>query len=137
MPPERSEGAGTPLRTGARASDRDVDRVRAAVIRQGLPCLVARNRGMVVVLAHQGVDIGLLYEDLCRANGDSDGVVAQGEPISSPEHIPRAYEQARRALTARRQSSDPRGFLAYSDLGVERILALDGNVGEVERLIDD
>ncbi len=41
------------------------------------------------------------------------------------------------ALTARRQSSDPRGFLAYSDLGVERILALDGNVGEVERLIDD
>ena len=88
MPPERSEGAGTPLRTGARASDRDVDRVRAAVIRQGLPCLVARNRGMVVVLAHQGVDIGLLYEDLCRANGDSDGVVAPGEPISSPEHIP-------------------------------------------------
>ena len=92
---------------------------------------------MVVVLAQQGVDIARLYDDLCRAHGDTDGVIAKGESISSPEHIPRAYEQARTALTARRQSSDPRGFIAYSDLGVERILALDGNVGEVERLIND
>ena len=92
---------------------------------------------MVVVLAHHGVDIGRLHDDLCRAHGDTDGVIAKGESISSPEHIPRAYEQAQRALTTRRQSRDPRGFIAYSDLGVERILALDGNVGEVERLIDD
>lgn len=64
-------------------------------------------------------------------------MIAKAELISTPEHIPRAYEQAKRALTARRQSSDPRGFIAYSDLGVERILALEGNTGEIERLIDD
>ncbi|WP_322921743.1 PucR family transcriptional regulator [Nocardioides renjunii] len=122
--------------TGTWASDRDVDRVRTAVAHQRLPCLLTRTQGMVVGLVHHGVDIGLLYEDLCRAHGDNDGLIAKGEPSSSPEHIPHAYEQAQRALTARRQSSDPRGSVAYSDLGVERILALDGNVGEVERLID-
>ncbi|MET0859604.1 MAG: helix-turn-helix domain-containing protein [Microbacterium sp.] len=123
--------------TGSRANDRDVDRIRTAMAHQRLPCLVTRNQGMVVVLAHHGVDIGRLYDDLCRAHGDTDGVIAKGELVSSPEHIPRAYEQAQRALTARRQSSDPRGFIAYSDLGVERILALEGNASEIDRLIDD
>lgn len=104
---------------------------------QRLPCLVTRNQGMVVVLAHHGVDIGRLYDDLSRAHGDTDGVSAKGESTSSPEQIPRAYEQAQRALTARRQSTDPYGFIAYADLGVDRILALDGNADEVERLIND
>ena len=123
--------------TDSRTYDHDVDRIRTAMAHQRLPCLVTRNQGMVVVLAHHGVDIGRLYDDLCRAHGDTDGVIAKGESISSPEHIPRAYEQAQRALTTRRQSRDPRGFIAYSDLGVERILALDSNVAEVERLIND
>ncbi|MCW2737672.1 helix-turn-helix domain-containing protein [Nocardioides sp.] len=123
--------------TGTQVADRDVDRIRTAMAHQRLPCLMTRDQGMVVVLAHHGVDMGRLYDDLCLAHGDTDGVIATGESICSPEHIPRAYEQAQRALTCRRQSSDPRGFIAYSDLGVERILALDGNVGEVERLIND
>jgi sugar diacid utilization regulator len=110
--------------TDSRTYDHDVDRIRTAMAHQRLPCLVTRNQGMVVVLAHHGVDIGRLYDDLCRAHGDTDGVIAKGESISSPEHIPRAYEQAQRALTTRQQSRDPRGFIAYSDLGVERILAL-------------
>jgi hypothetical protein len=123
--------------TGPRVDDRDIDRIRTALAHQRLPCLVSRRQGTVVVLARHGVDIGRLYDDLCRAHGDTDGVIATGESVGSPEHIPRAYEQARRAFTYRRQSSDPRGFIAYSDLGVERILALDGNVGEVDRLISD
>lgn len=123
--------------TGSRADDRDVDRVRTAMAHQRLPCLVTRTHGMVVVLAHHGIDISKLYDDLCRAYDHTDGVVAKGEPTVSPEQIPRAYEQAQRALTARQQSSDPCGSIAYSDLGVDRILALDGNAGEVERLITD
>ncbi|MGC4939318.1 PucR family transcriptional regulator [Kribbella sp. DT2] len=122
---------------GSRADDRDVDRVRTAIAHQRLPCLVTRTHGMVVVLAHHGLDISKLYDDLCRAHDHTDGVVAKGEPAASPEQIPGAYEQAQRALAARRQSSDPRGAIAYSDLGVDRILALDGNSGEVERLIND
>lgn len=123
--------------TGLRAHDRDVAYIRTAMARQRLPCLVTRSRGMVVVLAHHGVDIGRLYDDVSRAHGDTDGVIAKGESAGSPEQIPRAYEQARRALTARRQSSAPHGFISYADLGVDRILALDGNAGEVERLIND
>lgn len=123
--------------TGSRADDRDVDRVRTAMAHQRLPCLVTRTHGMVVALTHHGVDISKLYDDLCRMHGDPEGVIAKGEPTSSPEQIPRAYEQAQRALRARRQSRTPYGFIAYADLGVDRILALDGNADEVEHLIDD
>jgi hypothetical protein len=123
--------------TGSRADDRDVDRVRAALAHQRLPCLVTRTHGMVVGLAHHGLDVHRLYDDLSRAYDHTDGVVAMSEPAASPVQIPRAFEQARRALTARQQSSEPRGPVAYSDLGVDRILALDGNAGEIDRLITD
>lgn len=123
--------------TGPRSHDRDLDHVRTAMTHQRLPCLTVRHQGMVVVLAPQGVDIGRLYDDLSGAHGDTNGVVAMGEPTNSPEQIPRAYEQAQRALRARQQSSAPYGFIAYADLGVDRLLALDGNANEVERLIGD
>lgn len=122
---------------GHRWHDRDVDHLRIAMARQRLPCLVVRNRGLVVALAHRGVDIGRLFSDLSRAYGDTNGVIAMGEPANSPEQIPRAYEQAQRALRARQQSHNPYGFIAYADLGVDRLLALDGNAEEVERLIRD
>ena len=67
----------------------------------------------------------------------ASSATTKGESASSPEQIPRAYEQAQRALTARRQSSAPYGFISYADLDVDRILALDGNAAEVERLIHD
>ncbi|MET1004454.1 MAG: helix-turn-helix domain-containing protein [Propionibacteriaceae bacterium] len=123
--------------TGPRADDHDVQHIRNAMAHQRLPCLVTRNQGMVVVLAHHGVNLGRLYDDLARAHGNTDGVIAKGESTSSPEQVPRAYAQAQRALTARRQSSAPFGFIAYADLGVDRILALDANADEVERLIND
>ena len=122
---------------GHRGHDRDVDHLRMAMARQRLPCLVIRNRGLVVALAHRGVDMARLFNDLSRAYGDTDGVIAKGEPATSPEQIPRAYEQAQRALRARQQSHNPYGFIAYADLGVDRLLALDGNAEEVERLIRD
>ncbi|QNF92822.1 hypothetical protein H7A72_08160 [Janibacter sp. YB324] len=123
--------------TGPRCHDRDVDHLRTAMPHQRLPCLVVRNQGLVVVLAHQGVDIGRLFDDLSRAYGDTNGVIAMGEPTSSPEEIPRAYEQAQRALRARQQSRDPYGFIASADLGVDRLLALGGNADEGERVISD
>ncbi|NNG34129.1 PucR family transcriptional regulator [Nakamurella aerolata] len=117
--------------------DRDVDHVRRAIARQRLPCLVVRNQGLVVALARRGVDIGRLFDDLSRDYGDTNGVIAKGEQINSPQQIPRAYEQAQRALRARQQSANPYGFIAYADLGVDRLLALDANADEVERLVSD
>ena len=64
--------------TGHRCHDRDVDHVRTAMAHQQLPCLVVRNQGLVVTLAHQGVDIGRLFDDLSRAYGDTNGVIAMG-----------------------------------------------------------
>ena len=40
-------------------------------------------------------------------------------------------------MTARQQSSKPYGATAYADLGVTRILAIEENAAEVERLISD
>lgn len=117
--------------------DKAINQVRQAMARQRRPCLVARRRGVIVILAHSGVDISALYNDLCRGLERPDGQVAIGEPALTPQQIPRAYAQARRALTARQQSSKPYGATAYADLGVTRILAIEENAAEVERLISD
>ena len=122
---------------GQRGHDHDVEHLRRALARQRVPCLVGRNQGLVVALAHRGVDIGRLFDDLSRDCGDTNGVIAKGEPFNSPQQIPRAYEQAQRALSARQQSPKPYGFIAYADLGVDRLLALDANADEVERLVSD
>ncbi|WP_067434613.1 PucR family transcriptional regulator [Nocardioides jensenii] len=122
---------------GQRGHDRDVDHLRRALARQRLPCLVGRNQGLVVALTYRGVDIGRLFDDLSRGYGDTNGVIAKGEPFNSPQQIPRAYEQAQRALRARQQSPKPYGSIAYADLGVDRLLALDANADEVERLVSD
>ncbi|NYG60523.1 hypothetical protein BJ980_003446 [Nocardioides daedukensis] len=120
-----------------RGHDRDVDHLRRALARQRLPCLVGRNQGLVVALTYRGVDIGRLFDDLSRGYGNTNGVIAKGEPFNSPQQIPRAYEQAQRALRARQQSPKPYGSIAYADLGVDRLLALDANADEVERLVSD
>jgi DNA-binding PucR family transcriptional regulator len=116
-------------------ADHIVEHVRDALHRQRKPFLLTRRQGALVILAHQGVDIGRLYEDLSSMLGRPTGLVAMGEPAVTPRQVPRAYEQARRALAARQASGEPRGSIAYSDLGVDRILAVEGNAGEVERLI--
>ena len=116
---------------------RDVQLTRRAMASQDLPCFVAHKHGLVVVVAQHGADVQKLYQDLSREFGPSEGLVAVGEPAAAPEEIPLAYDQARRALTARQYSSTPHGAVAYADLGVERILAVEGNGKEVERLIDD
>ena len=115
MPEPMSEGL----------NDHAINRVRQAMARQRRPCLVARRRGVIVILAHSGVDISALYNDLCRGLERFDGQVAIGEPAPTPQQIPRAFAQARRALTARQQSSKPYGATAYADLGVTRILAIE------------
>ena len=116
-------------------ADHIVQHVRKSLRRQGKPFLMTRRQGALVVLAHQGVDIRKLYEDLSSVLGRRTGLVAMGEPAATPRQVPRAYEQARRALAARQASGEPWGPIAYFDLGVDRILAVEGNAGEVERLI--
>jgi hypothetical protein len=116
--------------------DRGIDRVQSALSRQGRSCLVTRRHGVIVVLARHPVDIQRIHDDLCRDFGRSDGQVAVGEPARAAKEIPRAHEQARRALAARQQSTEPYGATAYAGLGVERILATEDNGAEVERLID-
>ena len=116
-------------------ADRDVEHVRTALRRQRMPFLLTRRQGAVVIMAHQGVDLRKLYDDLSDVLGYPTVLVAMGEPALTPHEAPRAYEQARRALAARQSSGEPWGHIAYTDLGVDRILAVEGNAGEVERLI--
>jgi hypothetical protein len=116
-------------------ADGSVEQVRRALQRQGKTSLLTRRQGAVVALAPQGVDIRRLYEDLSDVLGHPTGLVAVGEPAVTPRQVPRAYEQARRALVTRQASDQPWGHVAYSDLGVDRILAVEENAGEVARLI--
>jgi sugar diacid utilization regulator len=123
---------------GHAARDSAESRIREAMDGQGLPFLVGRAPDTVVFVVHAGVDIVRLYGDLRRLMlPRSDGQVAIGEPAADIEQIPRAFAQARRALAARRLSRDAYGAAAYADLGVIRVLALEENAAEIERLISD
>jgi sugar diacid utilization regulator len=117
--------------------DAETEQVRRAVERQRLPFLIARKPDMVVVIAHQGVEINQVYHDLSNGPQRSHGQVAIGEPAITPQEIPHAYAQARRALSALQQSSAPHGAAAHANLGVSRILAVEENASEVDDLIED
>jgi hypothetical protein len=117
--------------------DSGSEQVRRAVERQRVAFLLAPRPDMVVVIAHQGVEINKLYQDLNSGPEPSHGQVAIGEPANTPQEIPHAYAQALRALSALQQSSAPHGATAHANLGVLRILAVEENAREVDDLIED
>jgi sugar diacid utilization regulator len=49
--------------------------------------------------------------------------VGVGGFSEKPEHLPRSYREAMQALTVRLRQEDPRGLIAFEDLGVYRLLA--------------
>jgi hypothetical protein len=49
--------------------------------------------------------------------------VGVGSFVDRPEHLPRSYREAMQALTVRTRQPDPRGLIAFEDLGLYRLLA--------------
>jgi PucR family transcriptional regulator, purine catabolism regulatory protein len=57
--------------------------------------------------------------------------------IASPEDIPGAYEQARKALHVGRQLHGPRALAHFDDLGVFRLLSLIDDTQELTDFVDE
>jgi hypothetical protein len=63
--------------------------------------------------------------------------VGIGGYVERPEHLPRSYREAMQALTVRMRQADPRGLIAFEDLGLYRLLATPEGRREASAFVED
>jgi hypothetical protein len=63
--------------------------------------------------------------------------VGIGGYVERPEHLPRSYREAMQALTVRMRQADPRGLIAFEDLGLYRLLATPEGRREAGAFVED
>lgn len=63
--------------------------------------------------------------------------VGVGGYVDRPEHLPRSYREAIQALTVRMRQADPRGLVAFEDLGLYRLLATPEGRREASAFVED
>ncbi|GLZ55628.1 hypothetical protein Acsp07_52450 [Actinomycetospora sp. NBRC 106378] len=63
--------------------------------------------------------------------------IGVGGFVDRPEHLPRSYREAMQALTVRSRQVDPRGLLAFEDLGLYRLLATPEGRREAGAFVED
>ena len=102
-----------------------------------LEALQARRSGVVVLITHGRPNGRELYAAVCRQVGSTTGGIGLGGRCDSPADLPRSFEEALRALEARKVSRTPEGVTAYDDLGIYRLLAATGNHEEVARYVQE
>lgn len=79
---------------------------------------------------------------VARVVGDGGGgrrpfATGVSRVVTSPEGLPAAYEQARKALHVGRQLHGPRAVSHFDDLGVFRLLSLIEDSGELTSFVDE
>ncbi|MCE0762878.1 helix-turn-helix domain-containing protein [Pseudonocardia kujensis] len=103
------------------------------------PLLARRPDGIVLVAPEPDQPDGRSpWEALHRAVTDrlpgvagSPGAIGVGAVCHEPAGLARSFLEARRALTVRLGCGRPAGVTRYEDLGVYRVLTVDGDDGEV------
>jgi sugar diacid utilization regulator len=103
----------------------------------GTTALLARHPDGVVLVAPEPEESNgrCPWEELHRAVTDrvrgDGGAIGVGAVCRDPAGLARSYQEARRALTVRLGSGRPSGVTRYEDLGIYRVLTVDGDDGEV------
>jgi sugar diacid utilization regulator len=100
------------------------------------PLLARRPDGIVLVAPEPEEPDGRCpWEDLHRAVTDrlrsGSGAIGVGAVCRDPAGLARSFVEAQRALTVRLGSGRPAGVTRYEDLGLYRVLTVDGDDGEV------
>ncbi|MGV9452523.1 PucR family transcriptional regulator [Streptomyces sp. NPDC003635] len=111
---------------------RTVGRAASAV---GMPSLVARRSGHVVLVAEGRPDDHALYAALARATGTTDGTIGVSARCDTPVGIPSGYQEALRALEVRRRSRSRYGTTFFDDLGLYRILGPGNDYQQLEGFV--
>ena len=102
--------------------------------------LTRRPDGIVLVAPEPEEPNGRCpWEELHRAvtdglpagSGSGAGAIGVGAVCRDPAGLARSFLEAQRALTVRLGSGRPSGVTRYEDLGIYRVLTVDGDDGEV------
>ncbi|MET9000733.1 helix-turn-helix domain-containing protein [Amycolatopsis sp. NPDC004169] len=112
------------------ADDVVAEATARAVTTLGLPSLVSRHSGTVVLLTAGHLDGAALYASLSKSLG-ADGAIGIGSRCDHPGRLPKSYTEAVRALEIRRTSQASNGFTTFEQLGIYRILDTGENHGDV------
>ncbi|GAA2882385.1 hypothetical protein GCM10010472_45620 [Pseudonocardia halophobica] len=106
----------------------------------GTALLTRRPDGLVLVAPEPEEPNGRCpWEELHRAvtdrlpagAGSGAGAIGVGAVCRDPAGLARSFLEAQRALTVRLGSGRPSGVTRYEDLGIYRVLTVDGDDGEV------
>ncbi|MCG7208918.1 helix-turn-helix domain-containing protein [Streptomyces arenae] len=121
-------------RTADDSFARTVGRAAAAV---GMRSLLTRRSDHVVLIAGGRPHARALYEALARENGTRSGTIGVSAPCDSVDDIPHHYQEARRALDARRHSRERYGTSFFDELGLYRILGPGSGHRELEKFVQE
>ncbi|MGW4527393.1 PucR family transcriptional regulator [Amycolatopsis sp. NPDC004378] len=120
--------------SGDVADDVVAEATGRAVTTLGLPSLVSRHSGAVVLLVAGRLDGAALYASLSESLGN-EGAIGIGNRCDSPARLPKSYTEAVRALDIRRTSRASSGVTTFDQLGIYRILDTGQNHGEVVEFV--
>ncbi|MEU8952259.1 helix-turn-helix domain-containing protein [Streptomyces sp. NPDC048489] len=119
------------------ADDSFAQTVGRAVSVVGMRALLTRCSDHVVLIADERPHARALYEALARETGTRSGTIGVSAPSCSPKDIPHHYQEAQRALDARRHSRERYGTTFFDELGLYRILGPGNDYRELETFVHE
>ncbi|MFE2875935.1 PucR family transcriptional regulator [Streptomyces roseus] len=109
--------------------------VEQATARSATRPLITRRGDRVVLLTESRPDDDAVHAALAQELGTPDGAIGVSTRCDSPDGIPRAYEEALRALEVRQNSRQRSGTTFFDDLGLYRILGPGNDLLELEDFV--
>ncbi|MFI1456134.1 PucR family transcriptional regulator [Streptomyces roseus] len=109
--------------------------VEQATAGSATPPLITRRGDRVILLTESRPDDDAVYTALAHELGTPDGAIGVSTRCDSPDGIPRAYEEALRALEVRQNSRQHSGTTFFDDLGLYRILGPGNDLRELEDFV--
>lgn len=107
---------------GGQADDALSHALSRATVELECKALCSRRSGVMVMLVHGRLDGEALFQSVAHELGTDTGVVAIGGRCSTPDELPRSFNEAVRTLRIRQMSRTPRGAASFDQLGLYRVL---------------
>lgn len=102
----------------------------------GLSYLLGRHSGLVVIVTGGRPDPGALYGAISEILGRNTAVIGIGSRCDVPDDLPQSFREACRAMNIRLRSANPRGAVAFDELGFYRLVDAAGQEsGAVEAFV--
>ena len=97
--------------------------------------LLGRHAGLVVLLTDGRPDPQALHRTISEILGRTACVIGIGSRCAMPEDFPQSFIEARRAMSIRLRSVNPKGAAAFDELGFYRLIDAAHGGGAVESFV--